>query len=68
MVLHKGYNRKSSVEKNYWSWVSRVLLLRQTDWWKTDSDGKDTGKGVPRVIRKRKKKKKKNVSRREICI
>jgi hypothetical protein len=31
-MLHKDYNRKGSVEKNPWSWVSRGLMPKQTDW------------------------------------
>jgi hypothetical protein len=32
-ILHKDYYRRSSVEKeNLWSWVSRGLTPRRTDW------------------------------------
>jgi hypothetical protein len=31
-MLHKEYNRKCSVEKEKWSWVSRGLTLNLTDW------------------------------------
>jgi hypothetical protein len=31
-MLLKDYYRKSPVEKNLWSWVSRGLTPRRTDW------------------------------------
>jgi hypothetical protein len=31
MMLHKDYDRKSSFDKNLWSWVSRGLVPRQAD-------------------------------------
>jgi hypothetical protein len=37
-MLHNDYYRKGSVEKeNLWSWFSRGLALRQTDWRQTAS-------------------------------
>jgi hypothetical protein len=37
-MLHKDYNRKCSVGKlKLWSWVSRGLSPRRTDWWYTTS-------------------------------
>jgi hypothetical protein len=36
-MLHKGYYRKSSVEKRLWSWVSRGLTPRLNDWRETTS-------------------------------
>jgi hypothetical protein len=37
-MLHKDYYRKGSVaKKNLWSWVSRGLTPRQTDWRSTTS-------------------------------
>jgi hypothetical protein len=31
-LLHKDYYRRSSAEKNVWSWVSRGLTPRRNDW------------------------------------
>jgi hypothetical protein len=31
-MLHKDYYHKSSVERNLWSWFSRSLTPRRTDW------------------------------------
>jgi hypothetical protein len=37
-MLHKDYNRKCSVRKQkFWSWVSKGLSLRRSDWWWTTS-------------------------------
>jgi hypothetical protein len=36
-MLRKDYYCKGSIEKNLWSWVSRGLTPRRTDWWQTAS-------------------------------